>query len=301
MNKRLLKKILWKIFKFGQAFGIDILPRHFYSEIPNIRELEKTNWWMKKYNFDTLDIKAQEEQIANFNSIFNNKSELVVANDIYKAAVEVNGTEGYGQIESGILHHFINKFKPKKIVQVGCGVTTSVILNAMKGYCPEIICIEPFPNNYLINLNESGKIKLIKDKIQNTENIKTLLEKCDLFFVDSTHTLGPAGEVSRIILEYLPMLSKGTFVHFHDIYFPFDYQSGILSENIFFQHESVLLQAFLSFNCKFDLFFSASMIFHENVEIFNKRFSDFNAREMKFGIGINNGHFPSCCFIQKIM
>ena len=298
MNKYLLKKFFWNFFKLGQSVGVDILPRHFYSEIPNIRELEKTNWWRQKYNVEALGFESLNQQIANFNSIFNNKP--IVSKKIHHEAVINNGAEGYGQIESAILYHFIKKVMPIKIVQVGCGVTTSVILNALNGFNAEIICVEPYPGPYLTRMNECGNIQLIKNKIQNIENISAILNECDLFFVDSTHTLGPAGEVSRIILEYLPMLKCGAFAHFHDIYFPFDYQSGILNANIFFQHESVLLQAFLSFNSKFQLFFSSSMIFHENIETFNNTFCDFKARVMDLGIEIKNGHFPSSCFIQKV-
>jgi len=42
----------------------------------------------------------------------------------------------------------------------------------------------------------------------------------NLFFVDSTHTLGPAGEASRIVLEFLPRLRTGVMIHFHEHHFP---------------------------------------------------------------------------------
>jgi len=60
----------------------------------------------------------------------------------------------------------------------------------------------------------------------------------DLFFVDSTHTLGPAGEATRIILEFLPRLRKDVLIHFHDIVFPYDYTPDILDGAMFFPHES---------------------------------------------------------------
>src|SRR5215211_7782825 len=49
------------------------------------------------------------------------------------------------------------------------------------------------------------------------------LEPGDLLFVDSTHTVRPNSEVNLIVLEVLPRLPPGVFVHFHDIYFPYDY------------------------------------------------------------------------------
>ena len=40
-------------------------------------------------------------------------------------------------------------------------------------------------------------------------------------------------------------LAAGAWVHFHDIYFPYDYQRGILDDELFFSNESVLLHALL--------------------------------------------------------
>ena len=53
-----------------------------------------------------------------------------------------------------------------------------------------------------------------------------------MLFVDATHTVKPGSEVNRIILDVLPRLDAGVFVHFHDIYFPYDYQRGLLSSEL---------------------------------------------------------------------
>lgn len=43
--KDALKKQLAHVFHVGQRFGLDILPRHFYSEIPLLRKLRTTDHW----------------------------------------------------------------------------------------------------------------------------------------------------------------------------------------------------------------------------------------------------------------
>ncbi len=46
--------------------------------------------------------------------------------DIYKLAILENGEDGgFGEIESIVLFSFIISNKPKKIIQIGCGVSTS--------------------------------------------------------------------------------------------------------------------------------------------------------------------------------
>lgn len=295
----MFKNLAYQIFASMQKFGIDVLPRHFYSEIPCINDLKKTKWWRKPYDFTKLKITTIEEQITNLHGIFKNLNKIE-SEKIHLSAIKNNKFAGYGQIESGLLYYFAKKTKPKKIVQIGCGVSTAVLINAIGHIDCEIVCIEPFPNQFLLDLSNNKKIKLLTNKVQELDNLNVILNDCDLFFVDSTHALGPSGEVSRIILEYLPLLKSGAIIHFHDIYFPFDYQSEILTSNLFFQHESVLLQSFLAFNIEFKLIFSASMIFHFNNNVFHTIFSDFNPRLMVDGLKQQDGQFPSCCYIQKM-
>ena len=82
------------------------------------------------------------------------------------------------------------------------------------------------------------------------------------FFVDSSHALGPAGEASQIILEILPRLERGTYVHFHDIWFPYEYSPDVLSSALFFQHETALLYAFLCINERYRIATSLSLLHH---------------------------------------
>jgi hypothetical protein len=42
-----LKSSLHGLFVLGQKFGWDILPRHFYSAIPDIRELQRHESWKR--------------------------------------------------------------------------------------------------------------------------------------------------------------------------------------------------------------------------------------------------------------
>src|SRR4051812_9992690 len=43
--KDLGKRGLRKFFEAGQRLGVDILPRHFYSEIPDLSELRADDAW----------------------------------------------------------------------------------------------------------------------------------------------------------------------------------------------------------------------------------------------------------------
>jgi hypothetical protein len=55
----------------------------------------------------------------------------------------------------------------------------------------------------------------------------------------------PGSEVNQIIPEVMPRLVSGVLVHFHDIYFPYDYARNLLSGDLFLPGESALLYALL--------------------------------------------------------
>jgi hypothetical protein len=121
-----------------------------------------------------------------------------------------------------------------------------------------------------------------------------------LFFVDSTHTLGPAGEVSRIILEMLPRLKTGARAHFHDIIFPYDYSRDLLSGALFFWHESVLLHAFLAYNDRFSVLASLSMLHYANPAALGRFLPNYRPAMNEEGLGISGGHFPSSTYLEVV-
>lgn len=84
----------------------------------------------------------------------------------------------------------------------------------------------------------------------------------DVLFIDSTHTVSPGSDVNYVVLEVLPRLAAGVFVHFHDITMPFDYAPSLLSSDLFFWTESVLLHAYLADNPRFEIRLGCAML-HE--------------------------------------
>jgi predicted O-methyltransferase YrrM len=220
---------------------------------------------------------------------------------IHQAAVKMNGAdEGYGEVEADFLYCFIRANRPARIVQVGCGVSTAVCLLAARdeGYSPRITCIEPYPTEFLKRESAEGRLELIARKVQDVgPDYAASLRTGDLFFVDSSHTLAPAGEVNLLILEILPRIASGVFVHFHDIYFPFDYGPDTLSSALFFNHETALLYAFLLMNDRFEIAASLSMLHHQRLSHLMRFFPDMKPREFENGLQKSPGNYPSSVFL----
>lgn len=124
------------LFEVGQHFGINILPNHFYSSIPDIRVLKGAEHWRQPFAMDHVAGATLSEQIAFLEDLCP-PSLSAQWLDVYGDAERENAQGGgYGVIEAEILHAFVRRHQPRRVVQVGCGVSTSVILRAasLAGY-----------------------------------------------------------------------------------------------------------------------------------------------------------------------
>ncbi len=229
--------------------------------------------------------------------------EALKAHEIHKLASERNGESGFGPVEADFLYAFVATLKPRQLFQIGCGVSTAVCLMAAEnaGYTPEVICVEPYPTDFLAREASHGKISLIREKAQLVD--PTVIEELGsdlLFFVDSSHTLGPAGEVSRIVLDMLPRLKSGARAHFHDITFPYDYSRGVLSSALFFPHESALLHAFLVHNSRFRISVSLSMLHYSAQDSLARYLPNYRPAPNDDGLSKGEGHFPSSTYLEVV-
>jgi hypothetical protein len=298
----LFKKGLHQSFLIGQRLGFDILPRHLYSEIPDIRALKNHGSWKEPFSMIGVSGAAFEPQLTFVgNCLTPDVVAHLITTDVYAAACRDNGSPGYGRVEADILFAYIANHKPAEIFQIGCGVSTALCVAAARyaGYSPRITCIEPFPTPLLIRLAEQGSIRLerIRAQLIDLSSIEALSADV-LFFVDSSHTLGPAGEVSRIVLEMLPRLKKGAVIHFHDILFPYDYAPDILKDALFFQHESVLLHAFMTYNARFSILASCSMLHYGAQQALRTLLPNYSPAQHDCGLLAGAGHFPSATYIR---
>jgi len=306
--RSMLQKIFFKIFRLGTYFGIQIMPVHYYSPIPNIIELQKTkNIWAKKSKMPGVSFNLNN-QLKNIIRICTKYKEEYIGNKNFREAVLKHFGTGYGYLEAQALHSIIRFYHPKKIIEIGSGVSTYCIfkamqLNNLEGHHCKLTCIEPYPSKSLKKLKD---INLITQKVQTiSPELFKKLGKGDLLFIDSSHTIKPGGDVNFLILEVLPLLRKGVIVHFHDIYFPYDYQYSVLS-TLFHWSETSLLRALLIFNNRAEIFFSMSALHHERKQQLKKLFPEYNSSIDKQGICEPDQqphanfcrHFPTSTYIK---
>lgn len=296
------KRASERMFHTFQGLGLDVLPRHFYSEIPDIAKLRGSEHWRQPYSMIGVNGVDVDVQLAYVRALMTaDVRARLEQGDIHAYACAENGEPGYGRVEADVLYSLIRTSRPARIVQIGCGVSTAVILAAAEeaGYAARVLAVDPFPTAYLRGLAAKGRIELLARPVEALGWEPLLaLGPGDLFFVDSTHTLGPAGEVSRIILEMLPRLDTGVLAHFHDIYFPYDYPTDLLDGALFFSHESPLLHAFLVNNPRFEILASLAMLHHQRPVPLAGLVRSYEPRPMTHGLSAGRGHFPSSLYLR---
>ena len=158
------------------------------------------------------------------------------------------------------LYSFLRQTRPKRIVEVGSGFSSAVILDTRERFLPqqtEVTFIEPYPDRLISLLKDHDKKshRIIKAKVQEVPfEILTSLGSGDLLFVDSSHVVKCGSDVLFIVFDVLPKLPSGVFVHFHDIFYPFEYSPETLAEG-FYWNEIYFLRAFLAYNREWSIYF----------------------------------------------
>ena len=163
------------------------------------------------------------------------------------------------------LYSFLRKTRPRRIVEIGSGYSSAVILDTVDSLSsdrPQITFIEPRPSRLerLLRQGDSDHVRILPEKVQQvTFDVFSSLESGDLLFIDSSHQLKCGSDFHKLLLEVLPVLPPGTFVHFHDIFYPFEYPVSWLNLGMYF-NEAYCLRAFLSYNSAWSIYFFNSYV-----------------------------------------
>ena len=162
-----------------------------------------------------------------------------------------NGAYSWG--DGSVLYAMIRYARPKKIIEIGSGwssVCTLDTLDTQPDYPCEMTVIEPFPE-LMKGLIGNGRAPnhIMADAVQRVPlNVYEGLEKNDILFIDSTHVVKTGSDVCHEIFNILPKLRSGVIVHFHDVFWPFEYSHKWAVEENRSWSEIYLLRAFLMNN-----------------------------------------------------
>ena len=312
MKRRLkdaLKRQLFGLYKLGSRVGVQVMPSHYYLGVPNIIELERSgDEWQGKSAMPGIDIDL-DAQLQTLRTVCLAYQDEYAGNTAYKEGVARSYGPGYGYVEAQLLHAVIRHYAPKRIIEVGSGVSTHCMLTALErnrrdGAEPTAItCVEPYPS---ARLRQTAGIELLQRKVQTVPvDVFRKLQAGDFLFIDSSHTVKAGSDVNYLFLEVLPVLEPGVIVHIHDIFLPYDYQRNLLKTFLHWS-ETSLLRAYLTHNSRVAILFCLSLLHYERQEQLREVFPEYDPAPNVNGLNVDavrpfdqlRGHFPSSIYLE---
>jgi len=269
-------------FKFWQKKGFHITPNHYYSPIPDTSVLKPKDFAKKTMvGIDFND----KYQIGLLNKLSKFKSEFMLFKKInnnidnQKDPSFYFGNLAFDGIDALSYYGLIRLLKPKKIIEIGSGWSTKIAARAsLENKTTQLYSVEPYPQPVL-KKGFPGFKKLIEKKVEDVNlDFFQSLESGDILFIDSSHVVRIGGDVNYIFFEILPRLKKGVYVHFHDIFFPYEYPEEWLVKEYRFWSEQYLLHAFMLFNDTFEVVFSKGYLGDKYPKLLQRTFIGFSPR-----------------------
>jgi Methyltransferase domain len=231
-------------------------PGHFYSPVVDPVEADRCISRLEANQTPlALDgIKIDREQmIEEWNNL------LPFLNEIPFSQFETSGFRyafenvSYSWGDGSILYAMLRSLQPRRFIEVGSGWSSVCALDTAERYLEnecEFTFVDPYSQLLGSLIGEvTTNVRIIEMPVQQVPlTTFEILEAGDILFIDSTHVLRTGSDVCFELFEILPRLASGVLVHFHDMFWPFEYpRQWAVNENRSW-NELYAVRAFLTNN-----------------------------------------------------
>jgi predicted O-methyltransferase YrrM len=253
-------------------------PGHFYSPIVSVADVKKRQEeiWKEVRNNTIKGLDLNEEGqlrlVQELSTYYKDIPFTAAKQDDLRYYFE---NDYYSYTDGIVLYSMIRHLRPRRIIEVGSGFSSAVMLDVNELFFKDQIqltFIEPYPDRLFSIMSEKDKqnSNVIVKSIREVDMEKfNELEKGDILFIDSSHVVKCGSDVQFILFNILPNLKDGVIIHFHDIFYPFEYPKDWVFGG-FNWNEDYFLRAFLMYNTKFEIKLFAHFIHYHH----SKAFSD---------------------------
>lgn len=253
---------------------ICIYPGHYYSPIPSVREVLKHDE-LFDYTVPTvpgIDLRYQqqmdliEKSQKYYKEAFIDKKEL----EKHRYYFENN----FYSYADGIFYYFmLRNLCPRKVIEIGSGFSTALLLDVNENIfhsCIDCTFIEPYTKRLKSLLLENDEAHIIEKNLQEVEcTLFESLQAGDILFIDSTHVVKTGSDVNHIFTKILPCLPEGVYIHFHDVFYPFEYPKEWVIKGKAW-NEDYMLRSFLQYNNAFEIVLWNDYLIKKNRNYFSE-------------------------------
>jgi hypothetical protein len=155
----------------------------------------------------------------------------------------------------------LRHLRPSQIIEIGAGASSALALDTFDRFFderPRCCFIDPYPAllRSMLMPQDNATVEVIEAGIQDVPPARfDVLGHNDILFIDSTHIVKTGSDVTYELFELLPRLRSGVVVHFHDIFYPFEYPRHWAVELNYSWNEIYMLRAFLTGNRDWEILF----------------------------------------------
>jgi len=253
-------------------------PGHYYSPVisfSDIKKAEKRIW--KQDVPDTipgidLNIDYQLQLMMKLQDYY---SEIPFKAQPQKGIRYYFENDYYSYTDGIILYAMMRHFKPKRIIEIGSGFSSALMIDTnelfFKGSI-QLEFIEPNPKRLysLFSKRDKENIKVTEDFVQNIDISRFQeLQAGDVLFIDSSHVAKAGSDLNYILFDILPNLNPGVLIHFHDIFFPFEYPKEWVYAGRNW-NENYMLRAYLMNSRAYKILHFADYLHQKSPETFKK-------------------------------
>lgn len=278
-----MRKLISPLFS---RLGYHLLRKSYYLPIPEEADLicQKDSELVgvrmnEQISFDLMDtvLSSYRTEFLSFPvEKTKNPSEFYLLNGSFMA------------VDASLYYSLIRHMKPKRIIEIGVGMSSLLATAAIRQNAAvdnaetRLTLIDPYPSKALMGvLAAAAELKVQKIQDIGLDYFEAL-EANDILFIDSSHALRSGGDVWYEYCEILPRLSSGVYVHIHDISLPKPYPKIYFDSGLFW-NEQYLLQAFLTYNSRFEVVWAGNYLMSKFPEQIMKAFSpDYDQMRKEF-------------------
>lgn len=274
--RRVVPKEIMDLFYFLPKEETALFPiGHYYSLYPDFQYLERNRKSIFSRDKEVLDISMNTREQSAL---------LKEMQGLYSTLPRWQGKEeesrfryyhGNPSLAAGdtvALHCMLRLLKPRRVIEVGSGFSSAVILDTNEYYLDHSVqCsfIEPYPALLKSLCKETDDIYLQECGLQEVElEFFGQLEFGDILFIDSTHVSKAGSDVNYLLFEILPRLKSGVYIHFHDIFYPFEYPEEWVLHSDMIWNELYVLRAFLQNNQEYSIKFFQNFMEQEYGDLY---------------------------------
>ncbi|HWM23052.1 MAG TPA: class I SAM-dependent methyltransferase [Ilumatobacteraceae bacterium] len=244
-----------------------VVPGHFYSPSPDLDDLNRRHGEIFRHGrvpLPGVDLN-EEAQVALLDELAPLAAEIGLPEQSVNDWRYHSDNEGFGPADGITLASVLRLWQPSRYVEIGSGWTSALALDINDHFLDgamKTTFIDPYPERLLglLRPEDHDRAEIRVEPVQAIDlAVFDVLGPGDVLFIDSTHVARTGGDVVHDVFTILPRLASGVRVHFHDMFYPFEYPAAWVFEGRAW-NELYLIRALLSDSTRYRIALWPSML-----------------------------------------